>query len=79
MKICARIDVEEDFTVNELELLIKASVDGDGYNEVSQLLHEKFGGSGYISGEEIWYWAKESGEVDATKYPENGYEDIEWC
>ena len=76
MKIWARKTVEEDFTNEELELLIDASLNDKNVDEAVDLLRSKFGGSGYISESEVQYQAY---EYDMEKYRHiGGFCDIEW-
>ena len=76
MKIWARKTVCEEFTNEELEILINTSLGIDETENAYRLLHDKFGGEGYMSGEEIAYQAY---EYDSEKYKVvTGFEDIEW-
>ena len=76
MEIWARKNVSAEFTNEELETLINTSLGIDETENASRLLHDKFGGEGYMSGEEIAYQAYEynSEEYKAV----TGFEDIEW-
>ena len=73
--MCARKDVSASFNEKELELLIDASLNGNRYEEASELLYNKFGGTGYMSGDEIQYQAY---EYDKEKYNVGGFSDIDW-
>ena len=76
MKIWARKDVEIEFTNEELELLIDASLNDKHVKEAIDMLRMKLGGSGYISEAEIQYQAC---EYDMEKYIHvTGFCDIEW-
>ena len=80
MTIWARRSVSAEFTKEELEILIDASLNGDSkvVDKACELLKRKYGGEGYISGEEIAYQAYEM-EPDNEKYKYvTGFCDIEW-
>lgn len=75
MKIWARKTVDAEFTNEELELLIDASLNDNRTEEACELLSNKFGGEGYMSGDEIAYQAY---EYDEEKYNCGRFTDIEW-
>lgn len=75
MMIFARKTVDAEFTNEELELLIDASLNNNRTEKACELLSSKFGGNGYISGEEIAYQAY---EYDKEKYSCGGFNDIDW-
>lgn len=75
MTIWARKTVNAEFTNKELELLIGASLYDNRTEEACKLLSSKFGGEGYMSGEEIAYQAY---KYDKEKYNCGGFNDIEW-
>ena len=77
MKIWARKNVSAEFTNEELEILINASLTGAGFDEAVKLLVDKYGGEGYMSGEEI---ALQAYEYDEEKYKgATGFQDIDWA
>ena len=75
MKIWARKTVDAEFTNEELELLIDASLNDNRTEEACELLSNKFGGEGYMSGDEIAYQAYDQ---DKEKYNCGGFNDIDW-
>lgn len=76
MRVWARKDAYAEFTKEEFELIINASLYGEEHEEAAKLLSERYDGSGYLSGEEIAFWAD---EVDPDKYKNaTGFDDIEW-
>ena len=76
INIWARKTVTAVFTEEELKILIAASLNDIDTEKACMLLKEKFGGSGYMSGEEIAYQAY---EYDKETYKDvAGFADVEW-
>lgn len=71
----ARLDASEEFTREEVEMLIDASLTGNGYEQAANLLRNKYNGYGYISGYEIEDAAY---GLDPEKYGNGGFSDIEF-
>ena len=76
MRVWARKDAYAEFTEDELNVLINASLFDEQREKAAEILADKYDGSGYLSGEEISYQAY---EMAPSVYGNvGGFSDIEW-